>query len=476
MNAPQGELEARLEALVKARVPGCQALKGFERLSAGASQETYALTVETAGEDATYCLRRAPGGENTDDLEGRPGLRVEAQLIKLAGEAGVPEPKILHVLDEDDDLGDGFLMEWLDGETLGGRILRAEHLADVRPKLAYQCGEILARIHRLDLSASGIDRSLQVVQPAELIDLNWDRYKEYETPQPMIDYAARWLREHVPPPVTPMLTHGDFRNGNLIIAEEGVRAVLDWELAHLGDPMRDLGHLCTNSWRFGQTDLPVGGFGTYEDLFAGYESVSGQPVDAERVKFWVVFGSFWWSIGCLGMADHFRNGPDGSIERAAIGRRSSECQVDCVNLLIPGPVALVEASDLGGSLDMPRADELITGVRDYLRNDVMAETQGRLSFLARVAGNALDIVLREAAVGPAAKDQERKRLADILGKKGNLEILRWDLVRALRSGDMPLDEPGLADHLRQTVVQQVAIDQPKYSGFKTAVHWSGDNN
>ena len=474
MTPPQGELEAKLAALVKARVPGCQGLKHFERLSAGASQETYALIVETATDDVKLCLRRAPGGENVDDLEGRPGLRVEAQLIRLAAEAGVPEPRVLHVLDTEDDLGDGFLMEWLDGETLGARVLRAEHLADVRPKLAYQCGENLARIHQLDLTGTGLDRMLQVVQPAELIDLNWERYQEFETPQPMIDYAARWLKEHVPAPVTPMLTHGDFRNGNLIIGEDGVRAVLDWELAHLGDPMRDLGHLCTNSWRFGQTGLPVGGFGTYEDLFAGYESVSGHPVDAERVKFWVVFGSFWWAIGCLGMADHFRTGPDGSIERAAIGRRSSECQVDCVNLIIPGPVDLIEPSPPSGSLDMPRADELITGVRDYLRNDVMTETQGRINFLARVASNTLDIVLREAAIGPTARDQEQKRLAQILGKSGDLEILRWDLVRALRSGEMPLDESGLAEHLRTTVVNQIAIDQPKYSGFKTAVNWSAD--
>lgn len=475
MNAPQGEFETKLEALVKARVAGCRGLKSVERLSAGASQETYAVTIETADEDVKLCLRRAPGGENVDDLEGRPGLRVEAQLIKLAGDNNVPEPKILHTLDPEDDLGDGFLMEWLDGETLGARVLRAEHLADIRPKLAFQCGEILARIHRLDLSPTGLGRSLQVVQANELIDLNWERYQEFETPQPMIDYAARWLKEHVPPPVSPVLVHGDFRNGNLMIGEEGVRAVLDWELAHLGDPMRDLGHLCTNSWRFGNTDLPAGGFGTYEQLFEGYTSVSGEPVDEDRVKFWVVFGSWWWSIGCLGMADHFRNGPDKSVERAAIGRRSSECQIDCVNLLIPGPPNLLETEPLSGSLDMPRTDELITGVRDYLRTDVMTGTQGRVSFLARVASNALDIVLRDAEMGPAARNRELNGLADILGKKGSLDVLRWDLVRALRSGDMPLDEPGLADHLRETVVQQVAIDQPKYSGFQTAINWSAED-
>ena len=106
--------------------------------------------------------------------------------------------------------------------------------------------------------------------------------------------------------------------------------------------MRDLGWVCTNSWRFGCSELPVGGFGSYDDLFAGYEAVSGQAVAPGRVKFWEVFGSFWWAIGCLGMAKHYRTGPDNTVERPAIGRRTSECQVDCVNHLIPGPVELVQ--------------------------------------------------------------------------------------------------------------------------------------
>ena len=138
--------------------------------------------------------------------------------------------------------------------------------------------------------------------------------------------------------------------------------------------------ICTNSWRFGVTELPVGGFGEYEDLFAGYESVTGQKVDAEHVKFWEVFGSFWWAVGCLGMAEHYRSGPDQTVERPAIGRRSSECQVDCVNLLIPGPVELIEPQDLTDSDDMPRADELLISVRDFLRD---AEVDYQRVFLAR---------------------------------------------------------------------------------------------
>jgi hypothetical protein len=254
-----------------------------------------------------------------------------------------------------------------------------------------------------------------------------------------------------------------------MVSPEGVVAVLDWEVAHIGDPMRDLGWVCTNSWRFGRTDLPVGGFGEYADLFAGYESVAGSPVDPARVRFWEVFGSFWWAIGCLGMAEHYRSGPDKTVERPGIGRRSSECQVDCVNYLIPGPVQQVEAQAAGdGAAEMPRIDELVKSVRDFLRNDVMGSTEGRIQFMARVAGNSLDVVLRDGTLGPAARAAERARLETMFGQ-GDLTDLRWRLVNGLRDGSIALDAPGLAEHLRATVVNQVAIDQPRYSGLATAL-------
>jgi len=173
------------------------------------------------------------------------------------------------------------------------------------------------------------------------------------------------------------------------------------------------------------------------------------------------------------MAEHYRVGPDQTVERPAIGRRSSECQVDCVNLLIPGPVELVAGVDLSTGTDMPRIDELLISVRDYLRDDVMPATAGRTSFLARVAGNSLDIVLRELALGDAARSAELARLRRLLGESGDLTALRWQLVQALRDGSMPLDDLELQAHLRATVVNQIAIDQPNYSGFKTALARSG---
>jgi hypothetical protein len=187
------------------------------------------------------------------------------------------------------------------------------------------------------------------------------------------------------------------------------------------------------------------------------------------VKFWEVFGSFWWAVGCLEMAHQFRTGPDRSIERAAIGRRTSECQVDCVNLLIPGPVERIVPESGTSTLDMPRIDELTLGVRDLLRGDVMDTSQGRPKYLARVAANALDVVVRELAIGPEHHRRERERLSALLGSEDELEQLRWRLVEALRDGTMPLDHPGLAEHLRATVVNQIAIDQPRYSGFLAAV-------
>ena len=463
------DFKAKLNAVIAVRLPSCEGLVSVERLSGGASQETYRIVARTDGGERPLALRRSAGGLRAEGPDIHyPGLPTEAQLMRAARAAGVPAPEVLHVLEEADGLGEGFLMEWLDGETLGARIVRLPELAELRPKLAFECGRIAARIHAIDLEAAGLRQALAVTKPAEFIERTWERYRQFPTPQPMIDYAGRWLLDHLPEAHELKLVHNDFRNGNLMVNADGIVAVLDWETAHIGDPMRDLGWICTNSWRFGRTELPVGGFGHYEDLFAGYESESGIRVDPERVRFWEAFGSFWWAVGCLGMAEHYRSGPDSSVERPAIGRRTSECQVDLVNLLIPGPATLAPVEDPTAASEMPRLDELLVSVRDYLRDVVMNETQGRTSFLARVAGNSLDIVLRDLAGGPAHRQAERQRLQALLGGNEGLNALRWALVRGLRDGSIPLSHPGLAAHLRDTVVNQVAIDQPKYSGFKTA--------
>ena len=458
----------KLTGVVLAHITDCKGLVSVDRLSGGASQETYRLVVETSVGEKRLALRRTPGGEYAEITPQHPGLDVEALLMQSALAVGVPEPEVYYVLQREDELGDGFLMEWLDGEALGARIVRSPEFEAIRPKLAYECGKVLAQIHSIDLDATGLRSRLWEIPPAEFVEQTWERYRLLNTPQPMIDYVARWLMENLPKQHETALVHNDFRNGNFMLSPDGIVAVLDWEVAHVGDPMRDLGWMCTNSWRFGSSD-PVGGFGKYEDLFKGYEDESGKVVDPEHVKFWEVFGSFWWSVGCLGMAEHYRSGPDKTVERPAIGRRTSECQVDCVNLLIPGTVDMVEESLGFSSVDIPRTDELLVSVRDFLRNDVMDETTGRANFLSRVAANSLDIVLRELSLGPIHQSLELKRLQALFQSKEGLDALKWQLVTQLRDKQISLDNDALQNHLRQTVVNQVAIDQPKYSGLRNAL-------
>ncbi len=464
-----------LETVLVREIAGCVNLVGVERLSGGASMETYRLVVRMSEGDTVLCMRRGAGGIDRESVSAI-GLATEALLMRTARDYGVVEPEVHYVLETKDEVGVGFIMEWLDGETLGARIVRSEKLDAVRDGLAEQCGRELAKIHAIDVETLGLKQHLPVLDPSSYLHQTWDRYKEWNTAQPMIDFTGRWLAENLPDLSDYRLVHNDFRNGNLMVdPSTGLSAVLDWETAHIGDPMRDLGWICTNSWRFGQRDLAVGGFGHLDDLIAGYEAESGETVDRARVEYWEVFGSFWWAIGCLGMADQYRVGPDATVERPAIGRRSSECQVDCVNLLIPGPVQLISPASTEQSSDMPRLDELLTSVRDFLHADVMNETSGRINFLARVAGNSLDVVQRELTIGPQLRRQEHRRLEALLQQEGTVDELRWQLVSTLRDGSMDIARVDLHEYLRETVVNQVSIDQPKYSGFRFATESSRES-
>jgi aminoglycoside phosphotransferase (APT) family kinase protein len=301
------------------------------KLSGGASQETWSFDIVRPNGHVGAILRRSPQGYGAAPTRAA-GLAAEAQLMQLAFEAGVPSPRVMHMLVPEDDLGTGFIMQRIEGETIARKILRDDEFAVARPHLARQIGGILAGLHRLPKDKLPELRSRSATQ--EISEVERD-YRSLNWPKPVFELALRWLRDHDPgPSAETTLVHGDFRNGNLIIGADGVRAVLDWELAHLGDPMEDLGWVCVNSWRFGEIDKPVGGFGSREELFAGYEA-AGRKVDPARVKFWEVMGTLRWGIMCGGMMQRFREGPDHSMERAMIGRRASETEIDLLRLLAP---------------------------------------------------------------------------------------------------------------------------------------------
>jgi len=307
---------------------GLGAFATSRRLSGGASQETWAF----AAGDRQYILRRAPGP--TPSGSGMAiGLETEAALMQLAGGVGVPSPEVIHVLTPEDDVGRGFIQNFVTGETLGGRIVKDAAYAEARTFLARQCGEILARIHAIPASAAP---PLPARTPAEMLDNLYETYRNEGRPRPVMELAYRWLKQRLPTtPFAPKLVHGDFRNGNLIVGADGVRAVLDWEIAYVGDPMADLGWLNTNCWRFGMIDKPVGGFGLREDLFAGYESVAGEKVDPERVRFWEMMGSLRWGVMCTLSGVVFKAAEGKTpVDRPMIARRASENEMDLVDLMM----------------------------------------------------------------------------------------------------------------------------------------------
>lgn len=298
------------------------------RLSGGASQETLAVEARSeAGETRPLILRRTPA---VHDAHAVP-IEAEAALMRLAAAAGVPSPHVVHVLEPADGLGRGFLMDRVEGETIPRKILRDAGFAALRPRLAHEVGGLLARLHAIPLASLP---PLKTVTGADELAQLRETYARDGQPRPVFDHALRWLTDHAPEEPAPTLVHGDFRMGNVMVDAEGVRAVLDWELAQLGDPMRDLGWLCTGSWRFGRIDKPVGGFGDLADLVRGYEAAGSGPVDLARVTYWEAFGSLRWGVMCLSMLARYDAG-DRTIERAMIGRRASETEIDLLRLLAP---------------------------------------------------------------------------------------------------------------------------------------------
>ena len=130
-----------------------------------------------------------------------------------------------------------------------------------------------------------------------------------------IALAIRWCEDHLPGAAPPVLVHGDYRMGNVMVDAEGLAAVLDWELAHRGDAHEDLAFGCMAVWRFGRLDRPAFGLGSLEDYFAAYEAAGGVRVDRERFRFWLVYRTLWWALGCLQMGAAWRSGADRTVER-----------------------------------------------------------------------------------------------------------------------------------------------------------------
>lgn len=334
MTAPLAEEAALASAIAEAAVAAGHAgarVSGLKRLSGGASKESWAFDLAHADGSLTpLVLRRQPPALRFA-RNGLDSLLAEAAVLRAVAPCGIPVPQVAFELPPGSPAGEGYAMARIAGETVGTRILKDAALAEARPLLARQCGGILARLH-----AMPADRlpPLPAVAPAEALAQMARRLEATGQARPVFEFALAWLRRHLPMDGPLTLVHGDFRNGNLVVGPEGVRAVLDWELAHVGAPLSDLGWLCVTSWRFQAPALPVGGFGTREDLLAGYREAGGDAVDLAALHAWEVFQTLNWGLMCAGVGTTFMNGVR-TVEGAMIARRASETEFDLLRLLLP---------------------------------------------------------------------------------------------------------------------------------------------
>ena len=383
-------------------VPGGR-VDGLQRLSGGASRETFAFDLVTGSERRPLILQRlrSAGGSGA-----AAPMEVEAGLLAAAAQGGVPVPEVV-ATDTGHLLGaPGIVVRRLEGETIPRRLLRDERFATARSRLGGQVAEAMAAIHALPIDAApGLQPTDQLAQYRQVLD-------DLGEPHPAFELGFRWLEANRPARGPAVVVHGDLRLGNLLVDQDGLRAVLDWELAHLGDPLEDLGWFCVRAWRFG-SPLPAGGVATREELAAAYAAASGRAVHPDALRWWEVLGTLKWGVICIMQAWSHLSGMSRSVELATIGRRVCENEWDLLGLLpgeplprqAPGPTSPGPALH-----DRPSAPELVTAVREWIEAEVRDRTDGRHAFHARVAANALAMVERELSLEPALTQAHVERL------------------------------------------------------------------
>ncbi len=327
------EISEKLAPVVRRDLGADTTVHALVQLTGGAAKRTYAFTARTGGAEHRLILQLASSPTAlVAELTPRLAPEQDAALMQAATAAGVDAPVVRTVLAPGDGLGAGFITEFVQAEALGKRIVHDAEFAVARTRFTAQCGRNLAAIHRIPTANHPW---LRPYGAAQQIEAYVRELQHYGVRHPALAYGFAWARAHMPHEGPMAVVHGDFRMGNLMADAQGLRLVLDWEVAHLGDPMQDLAWLCLRAWRFGGV-LPVAGVGTREELFHAYEAAGGSPVDREAVFFWEAFGNLKWAVMALRKGLRYRNGGTPSLEECAIGRRAEEPLWDFFQVLEEG--------------------------------------------------------------------------------------------------------------------------------------------
>lgn len=339
MLVPPEQMIGQLEDFIAAqgRYPVVKA-ENLRRLSGGVSNEMWAFDALLDNGVAAPVRRKLVLRLDPASVNVAHSRRAEFFVMRAAHREGIPVPEVLWLCEDPAVLGASFfIMEYVEGETIARRLIRDEAYAHAREVIVGQLADTLARIHRIDVAKHGLDFLSAPAGSAARAELSrcTEMFRQFSSddPHPAFELAIRWLLAHIPASETRGLIHGDYRIGNLVFGPEGVRAVLDFEGAHLGDPMEDVGWMLLRSWRYGEDDKPAGGVGSREALLESYARASGAPVDPDAVHFWEVLGNFRWGVITMRDARAYRDWRLPNIELGSIGRRTAETELELLNLI-----------------------------------------------------------------------------------------------------------------------------------------------
>lgn len=328
--ALRDQIIAKLHAAIARRHGTAARLENIVVATLGGSNRT--LLFDLVEGNAT---RRLVFRQETYSLPQSPFIapHLQFQLLELVHAEGLPVPEPMFELDAGDELERAYVVGFVDGETLPRRLLDGPEFADARALFCAQAGEILGRLHGIAIERAGFLADTPDSRDALAAQL--ERLDHYAEAHPALELAVRWLERHRPAVAARVLLHGDFRTGNMLVGpRDGIRAVLDWECAHLGAAAEDLAWLCLRSFRFGHVERPVGGFGQRAEFHAAYAAASGQAVDAEAVHWWEVFGFVRWAVLNIMQVHGHQSGERRSPAFAACGRNTSLIEYDLLMTLL----------------------------------------------------------------------------------------------------------------------------------------------
>jgi aminoglycoside phosphotransferase (APT) family kinase protein len=283
-------------------------------LPGGASKEAWAVLVD--GEEVI--VRRALAGVIHRDTLSREH---EFEVLQAAHETGVRVPRPIAYF-PDLDGREGFVMERVHGETIGRRIVKAPP-----PNLPEQLADELALIHAIDPErVPFLRRGDQVERMREELDT-------VDEPHPAIELGLTWCAERLSRDREPVVSHGDWRIGNVVVDADGLVAVLDWEFARLSDPADDVSWPLVRAWRFGADERRLGGVGDVQPYLARYNELTGRGLTLEELFVWEVFGNCKWAVGALTQSRRHLGGLDRSVELAVLGRIAAEMEYELLDLI-----------------------------------------------------------------------------------------------------------------------------------------------